>query len=194
MLNHEKFKLALGVHYYNEEFEFSDLDNPEYTAFQRLNDRNLKSIGTSIYMVRPFLGNKYIVFRGAFNLNGDYEDSKNLKDFTKVSLVPLYGVKINPYTSMAFGVALSFDFGDPAIYPVFIYNKTFNNRWGLELTLPVEARVRHTFNKRNLLYAGVKLQGNGYNITLDPESELLVENETIQLSKSELKYKFELRT
>ena len=188
IVNDPKMKIAMGFHYYNEEYDFGNLGNPEYEPFTRLNDRNLKSIGSSVYVVKPFLGNKYFVFRGSFDLNGDYSDASNLNDFAKFSFAPLYGVKVNPFTTMAFGAALSFDFGDPAVYPVFIYNRTLNSKWGIELTLPVEARVRRTFNPKSILYGGLKLEGAGYNITPDENDTFFDRNETIQISKSELKY------
>ena len=77
-----------------------------------LNDKPLRSVGSTFYLVKPWLGNRYFMMRMGIKFNGD-EGLGNLLDSDKlrVSIAPLIGWKKNPYTSYAFGFAYSYDFG-----------------------------------------------------------------------------------
>ena len=168
------FKLAMGLEYFKEEYHFEGFPETDYTFYKSLEDKPLRSIGATIYFVKPWLGNRYFMLRVGAKFNGD-EGIGNLVDSDKlrVSVAPLIGWKKNPYTSFAFGLAYSYDFGRQSIYPVVSYNHTFNNRLGLETLLPLEAKLRYTLTEKNLFYAAAELHGANYNIQLDdfPEDE-----------------------
>ena len=42
----------------------------------------------------------------------------------------------NPKKSWGVGIAYSYTFGDPLLFPVFVYNQTFTQKWGIEALLP----------------------------------------------------------
>lgn len=183
----KNIKVAMGFDYFVEEYRFEDLNQLDYPLYVSLEDKSLKSIGSTVYVVKPFRGNRYFLFRGSASLNGDY-GTKDLPtiDYLRFSLSPLYGVKRNDRVSYAFGAAFSYNFGRPAIYPVFAYNKTFNPHWGVEALLPARVWLRYTYNDRNLVYAKVGFNGASYNIQLKDPS--LVNKESLHLEKSELRY------
>lgn len=181
------FKLAMGLEYFKEEYHFEGYPENDYPFYKSLEDKPLRSVGTTFYIVKPWLGNRYFMMRMGLKFNGD-EGLGNLlhSDKLRVSAAPLIGWKKNPYTSFAFGFAYSYDFGRQGIYPVFSYNHTFNNRLGLESILPLEVKLRYTMSEKNLFYATTEFNGATYNIKLDDPS--FPEDEDYYLRKSEVRF------
>ena len=180
------FKLAMGLEYFKEEYHFEGFPENDYPLYQSLNDKPLRSVGSTFYMVKPWLGNRYFMMRVGIKFNGD-EGLGNLLESEKlrISVAPLIGWKKNPYTSFAFGFAYSYDFGRQNVYPVISYNHTFNNRFGLETILPLEAKLRYTMTEKNLFFATAELDGATYNIQLDNPS--FPEGQDYYLRKSEFR-------
>jgi hypothetical protein len=60
------------------------------------------------------------------------------------------------------GVSRTYRMGRLIHVPVLLYNRTFNDRWGLELLLPARGVVRRNFNPKTLATLGFELEGNQY--------------------------------
>jgi hypothetical protein len=100
-------------------------------------------------------------------LNGDYTSSElTIPDYLKVSGEFFYGWKRSPMFSWGVGLQLGYTFGRQSIYPAVIYNRTFNDRWGVEALFPARVTVRRNFSPRTLLLAGYTVDGLNYNINL----------------------------
>ncbi|GJM28242.1 MAG: hypothetical protein DHS20C17_08770 [Cyclobacteriaceae bacterium] len=181
------FKMAMGLEYFKEEYHFEGFPENDYPFYQSLEDKPLRSIGTSFYLVKPFIGNRYLLMRIGAKFNGD-EGLGNLIDSDKlrISVAPLFGWKKNPYTSYAFGFAYSYDFGRQRVYPVFSYNHTFNNRLGLESIIPLEVKLRYSLSEKNIFYASTEFNGANYNIQLDDPG--FPEGQDYYLRKSEIRF------
>lgn len=179
------FKMAVGLEYFHEEYRFEGYPNNDFPFYQSLEDKSLRSFGTALYMVKPWLGKRYFIMRVGVKLNGDWDFGSMFNtDYLKVSVAPLLGWKQSPYTSFAVGFAYSYDFGRQSIYPILSYNRTFNNRWGLESILPLNVKLRYTRNEKNLFYALTELHGASYNIQLKG----FPEDENLLLRKSEIRF------
>ncbi len=181
------FKLAMGLEYFHEEYRFEGFPNNDFPFYQSLENKALRSLGGAMYMVKPWLGNRYFIMRVGVKFNGDQNIGDMFdSDFLKVSVAPLIGWKKDPFTSIAVGVAYSYDFGRQSIYPVLSYNRTFNSRWGLESILPLNVKLRYTHNDKNLFYATTELNGASYNIQLD--NLAFPQNQEMLLRKSEIRF------
>lgn len=181
----EGFKMAVGIKYFVEEFNFEDLQNPEYPFYQNLEDRSLKSFRAEVFMIKPTRTNKYFILRMSGGLNGDYSSSSFANEnFLRFSASPLFGWKKSNYLSYAVGFAYSYNFGRQAIYPLFSYMRSFNNQWGIESILPVNLKLRYsTLNQKNYFYLKSELNGANYGIRMNSN-----ENELVYLNKSELRF------
>jgi hypothetical protein len=180
-------KIAMGLEYFKEEYHFEGYPNNDYPFYQSLEDKPLRSLGATFYIVKPWLGNRYFMMRVGAKFNSDRDIGDLLdSDFLRVSVAPLIGWKKNPYTSYAVGFAYSYDFGKQSIIPVVSYNHTFSNRLGLESILPLEAKLRYTLNEKNLLYAATKFHGANYSIQLNDPN--FPEGEDYILRKSEIRF------
>lgn len=165
VINKEHFKLVMGGGYAQEQFEFeqsTELSNPLFLALQ---DRPLRSLSLSTYMVKPMLNNRYIVFRMQGRLNGDF-DSKALgySEFLRINAVGVYGWKLSPDRILAVGASFNHLFGRATVIPVVLYYHTVNDHWGLEANLPANFRLRYMPNERNVLYGGMALSGANYRL------------------------------
>jgi hypothetical protein len=187
VISKPNFALAVGVHYNVEEYKFEPPQSQEYPLYKSLEDKSLKSIGGSVYVVKPWRGKRYFLLRASGDLNGDYGMSQySKKNFLQFSIAPLIGWKKNENVSYAFGIAYGYNFGRPVISPLISYNRSFNRNWGLETMLPTKVKVRYTLNDKTLFFASTELNGARYNIHLN--DSLLATKVNLYLQKSEIRY------
>ena len=185
------FKALVGLAYFREDFGFENPDDLSNPLYRSLEDKSLRAIGARLYLIKPTYKNRYYLFRGSISLNGDYNiDTEPNRNFIRFSLAPLIGFKPNSRTSYAIGVAYSYNFGRGIPYPIFSYNRAFNDRWGFESFLPVNAKLRYSPNDKWFAYWGVELQGANYNVRLG--DSVLTANTAIYLEKSEVRTVFRL--
>ncbi|MBK0403382.1 hypothetical protein I5M27_10325 [Adhaeribacter sp. BT258] len=163
--NNPHFKAVLGVGYEREEFNFEDSHELAYLYHENLQDKGLKSLSAQIATVKPLNYKNYLVMRVKGALNGDYtSDELNFNDYLKLTAEALYGWKKNKYFTWGIGAQAGYTFGRYSIYPAILYNRTFNDRWGIEAVFPANVKVRRTFSEKSYLYFGYNLDGYSYNI------------------------------
>jgi hypothetical protein len=181
-LNKYNLKIAFGLRYRIEDMFFDDLENNSFDFYRQLENKNLKSIGTSLYVIKPLKGNRFLLFRARASLNGDYDrDHRPTSDYLKFSLAPLIGWKKHNNLSYAVGLGYSQNFGRISVFPLVSYNQTFNEHFGVESLLPLYAKIRYsTLDKKNFLYAGTKIEGATYNVRFSNGSEGYLNNSEIK--------------
>ncbi|MBC6991073.1 DUF6268 family outer membrane beta-barrel protein [Hymenobacter sp. BT491] len=163
--NHPHLKVILGFNYDREEFQFAAPDNSAF--YRNLEDKGLKTLGTQLAVIRPIDEVHWFLGRVKGELNGDYTSSElTIPDYLKVSGEFFYGWKRSATFSWGVGLQLGYTFGRQSIYPAVIYNRTFNDRWGVEALFPARVTVRRNLSPRTLLLAGYTVDGLNYNINL----------------------------
>ena len=184
LINHPHLKLLLGLNYDREEFKFKD---PNASNFYRnLEDKGLKVIGMQLAAIRPVDNVHWYIARVKGELNGDYTSGElNVPDYLKMSAEFIYGWKRSPNFAWGIGGQLGYTFGRQSIYPVILYNRTWNPRWGVEALFPARVSFRYNASPSTLLFAGYTVDGYNYNIKLrQPLDNSL---ETLILRQTELK-------
>ena len=169
--NRPHLKIVLGFNYEKQQYNLEHRDTITYPLYRVIDDRNLRTIGSQLVVLRPIDGRRYFLVRTKGELNGDYKHGQRelpLRKYLKMSAEAFYGWKRSPRTSLAIGLQYGYTFGRISIYPAMIYNHTWNERWGFEGLLPAKARVRYNLNERTLFYGGYEVQGNSYTINLRP--------------------------
>ena len=100
-------------------------------------------------------------------MNGDYNsDELNVSDYLKITSELIYGWKRSPSFAWGIGAQLGYSLGRQSIYPVIVYNRTFNERWGIEALAPARVLVRRNFSPSALLFGGYELVSSNYNLKL----------------------------
>lgn len=182
LLNRPHFKLILGFNYFFEQFSF-DATPPSYDFYKNIQDRNLKTIGSQLVLLRPINYKNYMVFRLKGDLNGDYTSHRlSFAKYLKSTFETIYGWKRNANLAYGVGVQLGYTFGRQTVFPVFMYNRTYSPKWGIELLLPARAQVRYNDSDKSIFYGGIGLDGASYNISTNPE---VVGLGTLELRRSE---------
>jgi len=165
--NHPHLKVILGVNYDREEFQFK---NPNASPFYRnLEDKGLKTLGAQLAAIRPIDEVHWYLARVKGELNGDYtSESSDLSfnDYLKMSGEFIYGWKRSARFAWGIGAQLSYTFGRQSIYPVILYNRTWNEHWGVESLFPARVTFRYNVNAKTLLLGGYSVDGLNYNIKL----------------------------
>lgn len=165
VLNKPSSKLILGVDYQLEEFNFDNLTPSSYPLYRYLEDKNLKSIGLQMAYLHSIDVRRFYLVRVKGELNGDYtRDDINISDYLKLTVDMAYGWKRNPNYAVGIGLQLGYTYGRQSIYPGILYNRTFNDKWGVESIFPANARLRYNLNEKTLFYGGYKLEGSSYDI------------------------------
>ncbi|WP_372754201.1 DUF6268 family outer membrane beta-barrel protein [Labilibaculum sp.] len=190
----EKFKIAGSFEYSDEEMHFNESSDINYPLYESLNDKNLKGIGGSLYFSAQVKRNMYFMFRFNAKLKGDYwkEHIGNVSKYTflKMEISPVIGWKVSPTKSWGIGLAYSYTFGDPLLFPIFSYNHTFADKWGVEAFLPARIKLRYQPSKLCFINAKAKLQGGSYSIHFD-DSEL-DDFKTLELRRADLNLSIEI--
>lgn len=185
LLNRPRVKVILGINYDREEFQF---ENPDRSVFYRdLEDKGLKTIGAQLAVIRPVDEVHWYLARVKGELNGDYTSSElSVTDYLKMSGEFIYGWKRSPYLAWGIGAQLGYTFGRQSLYPVILYNRTFNPRWGVESLFPARVTLRRNVNSKTLLFGGYTVDGLNYNIKL---REPLGELRTLIIRQTEAKFR-----
>lgn len=166
----EKYNLVMGFNYVEEEFSFSNPEHITNEFHRHLEDRDLRSIGTTFYLDRKFKGNHFLFSRAAISLNGDYQDGRTT-DYLRSSLTFLYGTKVDSTKLWGYGISYSYRFGRLALYPLLFYNKQITKKWGFEMALPVKTEFRYTPNLKNIFYLTNQLGGANYVLDFEEISD-----------------------
>ncbi|PPK85307.1 hypothetical protein CLV84_2201 [Neolewinella xylanilytica] len=154
LLNKPRVKALLGYEWDTEKYFFA---NPyegyenEQTLFQLLDERRLKANKLSAYFTYSFDDRFYLSSRVRMSLNGDYQ---GLIDFGSLyrtySAAVIYGKKVSMDEEWAVGVTYSNNKARQIALPFFVYNRTWNDRWGIQTALPGQAYLRRNVGERLL--------------------------------------------
>ncbi|MBS1742318.1 MAG: hypothetical protein JST81_04725 [Bacteroidetes bacterium] len=185
IINKPYLSIIAGFRYNKEQYKFSQpAINPLYRS---LEDRDLRSIGVTLTILKPMLSNKFWILRLAGNFNGDYNSKTVSKtNYLKFSVSPALAWRKNDDFIYALGATYSYSFGRPLIFPTFGVNYNFNNRWSLESILPLFVKFRYGFNENFFWYNNLEVDGSSYR--LDNTEASLSAYQSLHLHTSSLKY------
>lgn len=126
--------------------------------------------GLNVLVFKP-LNEKHFIIAQA-NADASYISNDDTWRLTRPSITAygsvLFGWKKGDYRMAALGVSHTYRLGRPIIVPIFLYNKTFNDRWGIEALLPARAHVRYNFSTNSMLLGGYELEGQQYDLGNNP--------------------------
>lgn len=188
LLLKDRTNLILGIRYRYEEYNFTNSRALESGLFKTLENKHLNSLNSSLLLARSLSRNRFLIGRLGAELNGDYKnDEISLTRFLKYNVSAIYGWKKTALYSYGFGLYYNYDLGGPSLYPVILYNKTFNSKWGVEALLPVDLKVRYNCSEKSILYAGYELSGTSYQLVIDDNPSLSA-IPTLELRKSDVRF------
>ena len=165
-LNHPHLKIIVGLNYDREEFQFQS-PPVAYELLQNLENKGLKSTGVQLAVIRPVDGVHWYLARVKAELAGDYTSSElQTNDYLRMSAEAFYGWKRTPRFSWGVGFQYGYTFGRLSFYPAIIYNRTFNDKWGVESLFPARISLRRNASPRSIFYTGYSVDGLSYLVHL----------------------------
>lgn len=140
--------------------------NAEPVLGQFLGQNALRTTALGAFIFKPLNDKNFLLFQieGAMNGNYNFGSISPELDKIKYSAAALYGWKTNDYTNVAVGITRTYRGGRLLHIPVVLFNKTFNEKWGLEMLLPARAAVRRNFSTKSFLMLGYELEGQSYHL------------------------------
>lgn len=165
-----KFIWQLGANYWSSKFEFEnkETNNPFVSSLQ---SNALVSTGINTTIFKPLNERNFLILQASADINGAFPklgdiDSKALT----LSATGIYGWKTSESNMIGTGIARTYRAGRLIYVPVILWNKTFNDRWGMELLLPAKGFLRYNFSTSSMLQLGFELEGNQFYTKL-PQSK-----------------------
>ena len=151
----------LGANYWSSKYA---IQNPGNNSFARsLNNRSMTTAGINTTIFKPLNEKNFLIVQASTDMNGIFQ---NLSDVNgkalTVSGTLIYGWKTSEKNMIGTGISRTYRAGQILHIPVLLWNKTFNDRWGMELLLPARGHVRYNFSATNILQMGFELEGNQF--------------------------------
>jgi len=182
-------KVILGFKFRDENYDFESSNSSAEPFYRQLDRENLYSLGTSLHITHYHHNHSYWLVRAKASLDGDFRGKINpLGQYLNFSFTPVYGWKRSRNLSIGLGLAVKHAYGRFSYYPVLLYFRNFNEKWGLELAVPAKMQVRYRPNDHMNIYAGVRLEGTR-NAILVPQAEA---TELLALERADLRYSIRL--
>ena len=164
----DDFKLLVDTKFAKQNYSFLSSESLEVKLHQNLETQTLNTLRVGLLGLKPINSTSYLVGRISLSVNSNtYEDLELGWGSSAVNVTFLYGKKTRSNKEWGVGITQNVQFGRYAIYPVFMFNQTYNEKWGLEMVLPKEAYVRRNFGSSTALKMGAELDGSTYNLLLN---------------------------
>lgn len=145
----------------------------ERKAFTALEGRALQNQAMGLYVIQALNESTYMVLRMQVAYLGDYDRFLPLDDrYANYSFIWAWARKPSPDKEWGFGFSLSHNFRRTLPLPFILYNRNFNERWGIEAAFPASVQVRRNFSSGTILLAGYDFNNRNYAMGIDKDSEL----------------------
>lgn len=151
----------LGANYWGSRFS---IENPGTNLFAKtLNDGVMTSVGINSTIFKPLNEKNFLILQASSDANGLFKSFGDIsgKAFT-FSATAIYGWKTSEKNMIGTGLARTYRAGQVIHVPVLFWNRTFNDKWGMELLLPARGFLRYNVSTTNMFQFGYELEGNQF--------------------------------
>jgi len=151
----------LGANYWSSKYAIQNPGNNAFTS--SLSNGSMTTAGINTTIFKPLNEKNFLIAQSSVDMNGVFQNLSDVngKAFT-VSGTLIYGWKTSEKNMIGTGISRTYRAGQILHIPVLLWNRTFNDRWGMELLLPARGHVRYNFSTTNILQLGFELEGNQF--------------------------------
>ncbi|MFN9112287.1 MAG: DUF6268 family outer membrane beta-barrel protein, partial [Bacteroidota bacterium] len=161
VISNDKFIWQLGANYWGSYFIFKE--QPDSKFERALQNSGLHSLGLQSTIFKPLDEKHWLVFQVLGDFNSSFGSSSTmLSNSLTISGTAIYGWKYSEKNMFGLGLARTYRAGAVLHVPVIFWNKTFNDRYGMELLLPARGFVRRNFSTTSMLQLGYEIEGNQF--------------------------------
>lgn len=178
--------------YWESHYNFDKLDNRDPLAVA-LSENTLKTATLGILAFKPLDEKHFFILQAATSLNGNYNFDDINPDFGKMKYTAslFFGWKFSDNQNLAIGISRTYKGGRVMHLPSFMWNKTFNKRWGMELLL-ARGTLRYNFTGKSSLNLGYDLEGQSFLLQNSSKNDNLFATNNYEFRKSEIRPRIEL--
>ena len=160
------FKAVIGVAYNYEKY-LLDNDAAVDVFYRELDNDALKSVRATAYLAKMFDSKIYTVLRLEAAYNGNYDKFVNYDEQYRILRAALIvGYKPSADTEYGFGGFVNNTFRRTTVWPILMFNKTFNDKWGFESVIPVRLLLRYNQNEGSLFYFGTEFASREHSLDI----------------------------
>lgn len=181
VISNTKIIWQVGANYWASRFNIEDPNNNSFA--QKLDSRALTTTGINTTIFKPLNEKNFVIVQASSDLNGLFQRFSDISsEAITVSGAIIYGWKTSDRNMIGTGITRTYRAGRVLHVPVLLWNRTFNDHWGMELLLPARGHVKYNFSTSNILQLGFEIEGNQFLMNL-PNSQ----NGKVFLQRGELK-------
>ncbi|MCB0549069.1 MAG: hypothetical protein KDD19_15930 [Phaeodactylibacter sp.] len=167
VINKESFKLLLNYSYFSELYDIKRFGADFSEAFRELNDSALKSNSLGVIVSKPLGEFNYLAFRFKLSANGNFGGLGRFFE-DRYAIYKFYGIyAIKPSDDFEWGVGLAYSksFRRNNLIPFLLFNRNFNDKWGIESVFPANAFLRYNLGDGDILLFGVEYDSQSYRVS-----------------------------
>ncbi len=175
IVNRDNFKLLIGYKYFSEKLAFENLGNEYAVVFGDLNETPIKNNSFSILLNKPLDEFRYIAMRLRYSSNGNYEGWMNFGNQYRIyKFLGSYVMKPHEDLEWGFGISAARGFRGTSALPFLLYNRNFNDKWGIESVFPAYIFGRRNIKPKMILLAGMQYNSQSYRLgVVSPTDDFL---------------------
>lgn len=165
----------MGANYWQSAYRFEETNSNPFIA--KLNSKGMHTAGLNTTIFKPLNEKNFLILQASADVNGVFENLKEVNSRAiTYSGAAIYGWKKSEKNMFGVGVSRTYRAGQAIAVPIILWNKTFNDDWGMELLLPARGHLRYNFSTSNILQLGYELEGNQYWMrTPSPNGEVFIQ-------------------
>lgn len=184
VISRNNFILQLGLNYWGTSYSKPDFGDPLFQAL----DNGLTTAGINATIFKPLNNKNFLIFQGSADANGTYQgfSDLNLDKSLTFSAAAIFGWKKDDKTMFGIGASRTYRAGSLLHIPVILFNKTWSEKWGLEMLAPAYVNLRRNFGTTGMLLLGAEIEGNAFYIG-DESSQVINGEPVAYLRRGELK-------
>jgi hypothetical protein len=157
-----KLIVSLGASYWGTKIQPSTGSTNQSLSQVYQNRMDIEGLNALVF--KPLNERHFIIVQA--NADAAHIGMNNTFHLSRESLTfygsALFGWKKGDYSMFGIGASRTYRMGRPIIVPIVLYNKTFNEQWGIETLLPARAHLRYNFSPNRMLLMGYELEGQQY--------------------------------
>lgn len=173
IVHRKGFNLLLGYEYSEEVFHFDHIGDYQTEVFTSLDGESLRTNQFAAYLTKVLNERMYLGAKLGTTYRGSYDGAMGFSPkHANYGALGLLGIKPRPDLEWGVGLGFSKNFFQTIVLPFFIYNQTFNDRWGIESVLPVQIRLRYNAGPGDILMLGLEYQSDAYAVDVPATGQL----------------------
>lgn len=156
-------KFLIGVDHFQEQYQLNFIQPAFSKQLNLIDGTTLKSSRLTAYLLQSISETNYLGIQARVAYNGNYDGIvKTDAYYRQIRLSAIWGVKKREDLEWGIGLLYSDNYTRKIALPFFLYNRTYNERWGLEAAFPVSVLMRYNFTPRSLLLFGPEFSSAAY--------------------------------